>query len=173
VITAREIEELKGRLARITHGAWVVAYNASKEPRIESSVGVVVVPYSYTMTKEDAEAIAAMHEALPKLLAALESKERERLDAVHAYERAHDAHIETMRKTLVEAGKTTQAINDALSRANELVDRANRAERELAALRAEVDRQRPLVDAVAAWGRNRHSPRLLAALDLYMALSGQ
>lgn len=166
-ITAAEIANLRRKIERGSRGAWVVTYNASKEPRIESSVGVVVVPASYTMTKEDAEAIVAAHEALPRLLLALEQAERERIEAAHAREHADNEHRASLHRMLEHTEQTKADIDRAMATHGEIVAISNRQERELATARAKLDNMEPLVAEVERWIRTRHSPRLLAAWDRY------
>lgn len=169
MIGTREFVDLKTKLDRSTHGAWVVTYNASKEPRIESSVGVVVVPTSYTMTKEDAELIAAMHETLPRLITALEHAERARLDAVHALELEQNNHMNALRRMMEHSDDLARGLNHARDDAAALSNTAARQERELVETHRKVDAMTPLVEAVEQWVRTRHSPRLLAAWDRYAA----
>jgi hypothetical protein len=174
VITAREITELREALARATPGLWHVTYTPSKEPRIESTsksgaveMGHTVVPASYTMRPEDAQAIVLMQRMVPALLRVLEQSETERVAAVVAMERAENEHMATLRKMLAESAEVKANIERAMGTHNELTVCVNRMERELVSARAQLDHQAPLVAAVETWVRTRHSPRLIAAWDTY------
>lgn len=162
------IEEIRRLLARSTQGTWIVKYNAAKDPGIRTIVGNIVVEAApSTFANEDAELICAMQRNIETLMAAVETKEAERVAAVIAMERANNEHMATLRKMIEHTTKTQADIDRAMAMGNELSTLATRQERELAAARAKVDLYEPLIAAVDNWVRSRFSPRLLAAWDRY------